>query len=164
MLVFCGEVLKVRGIKGEVFVKPSPDFEDLLFISGEKVTLKSQKYLSTLCVEYCREIEGNVVLKFQNVDSISEAYRLIGYAIYREGEPDREQSRSLLDFTVEDINGHQWGTVTQFSLESRNPLLEIDSEGDTIYIPFTDTIIVKIDKRRRIIVIDPPEGLMDLNK
>lgn len=164
MLVFFGEVLKVRGNKGEVLVKPSPDFEELPIESGEEVTVKSQKYLLKLSVEYCREIEGSLFLKFQGVDTISDAYRLVGYAIYREGEPGREETHSLLDFSVVDINGHRWGNVTQFSTDSLNPLLEIESDGETILVPFTDAIIIDIDKKRRIITIDPPDGLMDLNK
>jgi 16S rRNA processing protein RimM len=115
-------------------------------------------------VEYCREIEGIFLLKLKNIDSISDAYRLVGYSIFKEGEPERKESDSLLDFSVEDVHGRHWGTVEAFNPESKNPLLEIDSDGETIYIPFSDSIIVKLDKKKRIITIDPPDGLMDLNK
>ena len=163
-MVFFGEVVKVRGNKGEVVVKTPPDVEGLPFESGEEVTLKSRKYLSKMCVEYCREIEGIFLLKLKNIDSISDAYRLVGYSIFKEGEPERKESNSLLDFSVEDVQGRHWGLVEAFNLESQNPLLEIDSDGETICIPFSDSIIVKIDKKKRIITIDPPDGLMDLNK
>jgi len=163
-LVFFGEVAKVRGNKGEVVVKTTPDIDNLPFISGEEVTLKSQKYLSKMYVENCREIDGCVLLKLKNIDSISKAYRLIGYAIYKEGGPERKESKSLLDFSVEDIHGRQWGTVKTFNPDSKNPLLEIVGNDDTIYIPFSDTIIINIDKKKRIITIDPPDGLMDLNR
>lgn len=163
-MVFFGEVVKVRGNKGEVVVKTPPDVEELPFESGEEVTLKSQKYLSKMCVEYCREIDGNVLLKLKNIDSISDAYRLVGYSIFKEGEPERRESNSLLDFSVEDIHGRRWGKVEAFNPDSKNPLLEIDSDGDTIYIPFSENIVINIDKKNRIITIDPPDGLMDLNR
>ena len=117
-----------------------------------------------MCVEYCREIDGNVLLKLKNINSISDAYRLVGYSIFKEGEPERKESNSLLDFSVEDIHGRHWGKVEAFNPDSKNPLLEIDSDGDTIYIPFSEDIVIKIDKKNRIITIDPPDGLMDLNR
>lgn len=46
------------------------------------------------------------------------------------------------------------------------PLLVLDAEKGKaeIYIPFSRTICPEIDVRAKRIVIDPPDGLLDLNE
>ncbi len=51
----------------------------------------------------------------------------------------------------------------QFSL---NQVLEIEdaASGETVYVPWHDSLVVKIDRRAGTVVIDPPAGLRELNK
>jgi 16S rRNA processing protein RimM len=43
------------------------------------------------------------------------------------------------------------------------PQLTLDSPGGKeVLVPFVHPIVVEIDRRDRRIVLDPPEGLMDL--
>lgn len=37
-------------------------------------------------------------------------------------------------------------------------------EGREILIPFSETICPEVDRARKVIVIDPPDGLLDLNE
>jgi ribosomal 30S subunit maturation factor RimM len=38
----------------------------------------------------------------------------------------------------------------------------IDTSGNERLIPLADSIVVEIDPERKTIVVDPPEGLLDL--
>jgi ribosomal 30S subunit maturation factor RimM len=37
-------------------------------------------------------------------------------------------------------------------------------EGRELFVPFTEAICVEVDPEARVIVIDPPDGLLELNE
>ena len=72
----------------------------------------------------------------------------------------------MKDFMVKDMNGQLWGKVKNIEADNLNKLLEVQDEekNDLYYVPFTDTIVKEINKEKGLIVIDPPDGLKELNK
>jgi ribosomal 30S subunit maturation factor RimM len=44
------------------------------------------------------------------------------------------------------------------------PLLVVGAEPDEVLIPLAQTICPRVDVQARVIVIDPPEGLIELNE
>lgn len=141
----------------------------------ENVILKSEKYEKKCELDYLREINGAPVIKLKGIDSINEALKLVGYSVYaenseKENDPnipaEDSEDVELEGFLVKDLNGELWGKVISFDTDSLNKLLEIQDEDETdiYYVPFTETIIKKIDKKNRLIIIDPPDGLKSLNK
>lgn len=187
-MIFIGKILKVRGNRGEVVItSPKVGFYTLFGRENGKeiVILKSEKYEKKLEVEFLREIKGNPVLKLKGIDSINDALRVVGYSIYTEytdysnyaaGDEVKTGESAILEekcgisnlegYNVKDVNGNRWGHVIYFDTVSSNQLLEIqdDDKTDVYYVPFTDTIVKKIDKEARLIIIDPPDGLKSLNK
>ncbi len=63
-------------------------------------------------------------------------------------------------------DGRPVGLVRTVWETSGAPLLVLDpAEGkDEIYIPFSRSICLEIDVRAKRIVVDPPDGLLDLNE
>jgi 16S rRNA processing protein RimM len=45
-----------------------------------------------------------------------------------------------------------------------NDLLVVEREGREVFVPFTEPICIEIDLKGKKIVIDPPDGLLDLNE
>jgi 16S rRNA processing protein RimM len=78
------------------------------------------------------------------------------------------------EFLLEDLagclvvtkDGRGVGRVRTVWEPGGTPLLVLDpAEGkDEIYIPFTRTICPEIDVQAKRIVVDPPDGLLDLNE
>ena len=50
--------------------------------------------------------------------------------------------------------------VSDFQETGGTPLLQV---GTDLLIPFAKSICTKIDLENRQIIVDPPEGLLDLN-
>jgi 16S rRNA processing protein RimM len=107
----------------------------------------------------------HLVFKFHGVDTISDAERLAGaeVAIPFEqraalGEQEYYQS-DLVGCEVVDATGRSLGVVTDFEETGGTPLLRV---GDLL-IPFAKSICTSIDPANKRIVINPPEGLLDLN-
>lgn len=151
-----------------------------ILVNGETILLKSEKYQHQFKIEGLREIKGAYVLKIAGIDSINDALKLVGYSIYSpknemntftiDTDSDIESDTDypeLTDFIVKDTEGDVWGKVVRLETGSINILLEVEAENgsdEIYYVPFNDTIVTEIDHDNRIIIIDPPAGLKDLNK
>jgi 16S rRNA processing protein RimM len=164
-LIFFGKILKTKGNKGEVVVGVESGCEDIKLHHGQPVILKSEKYSKDRKVEYCKQVNHNVILKFHDINSIEQAYRIIGYAIFVAREKNiRVEDQPLIHFEVRDIHQKRWGTVRAIKQFGLNKILEISENDETIYVPYNTDIIREVRDIERVIVIDPPEGLRDLNK
>jgi 16S rRNA processing protein RimM len=163
-LIFLGKIIKVRGIRGELVLAPSPNFEKLIPQSGEVIDVHSKKYKRQMTVEYIKEVGGLTVLKLQDSHSINDAYKLIGYSIFSHSSEVIEDD-SIIQFKVKDKQGNVWGIVKNIEQAGISELLEVeDPGGDLIYVPFSEGIVKHIDTDAEEIIIDAPPGLKDLNK
>jgi len=66
--------------------------------------------------------------------------------------------------SVVTVSGDVLGSVEDILFIAENDLLIVGKEKRKIYIPFTESICISVDLEKREIVIDPPEGLLDLNE
>lgn len=166
-LYFLGRILKVRGNKGEVIIRTSPDITvEVSLKKGQPLILKSDKHQKTKILEYHRFINGNVIVKFEEIHSIEDAYRLVGYSLYSRKKPQTgTMVRSLLDYTVKTSSGELWGKVFREHLNQKNAYLEVKNPQDNLFfVPLVDEIILKLDDEKKLILIDPPEGLKNINQ
>jgi 16S rRNA processing protein RimM len=119
-------------------------------------------------VEEVWEHSGELVFKFKGVDSISDAEKLRGAEVQVprservELEPGEYFHSDLIGCEVHDrTSGRTIGKVTNFEEFGGPPLLEID--GGRLLIPFVKAICVDIRPDERVIRVDIPEGLEDIN-
>lgn len=146
-------------------VDPSPVGDVSILKKGEFVLLKSTKYQKSYRVEYFKEISGANVAKFTNVNTINEALKLVGYTILSSLDAEEKVKKpELTGFTVTDTHGSRWGEIVAVEITSLNKVLKIRDGDDELYVPFDETIVKDIRKKDRVVVIDPPEGLKELNK
>ncbi len=61
-------------------------------------------------------------------------------------------------------SGEDVGTVTDVLLISENNLLAVTGDKEDILIPFVRSICIEVNLKQKKIIIDPPEGLLDLNE
>ena len=67
-------------------------------------------------------------------------------------------------FTVITKDGVEVGVVKDNISVDKNDLLTVMKDDREVLIPFTRSICVAVDDQKRQIIIDPPEGLLDLNE
>ncbi len=109
----------------------------------------------------------HLIFKFQGVDTISDAEKLAGAEVaipFEERaqlEDDGEVYQSdLVGCEVFDATGRSLGVVTDFEETGGTPLLQV---GSDLLIPFAKSICTKIDLEHKQIVVNLPDGLLDLN-
>lgn len=125
---------------------------------------------ATLEVERVWKHGERLVFKFHGIDSIGEAEKLAGadICIPREDRPELPDGEyyqtDLIGCTVVERGGGVLGTVAGWQEYGGAPLLELNSEGKELLIPFAKSICIEIDPVGKRIVVELPEGLKDLNK
>ncbi len=107
----------------------------------------------------------HLIFKFQGVDTISDAEKLAGAEVsipfeQRAMLPEDEVYQSdLIGCEVFDPSGRSLGVVTDFEETGGAPLRHL---GDLL-IPFARSICTLVDISNKKIVVNPPDGLLDLN-
>ncbi|PWT81185.1 MAG: 16S rRNA processing protein RimM, partial [Acidobacteria bacterium] len=110
-----------------------------------------------------------VVFKFAGVEDPDAAQRYVGSDF---GVPESERVRlpkgqfydwELEGCSVSTVTGEQIGSVREIMRTGAVDTLVIeDSDQHDYLVPLTDAIVTRVDVSKKTILIDPPEGLLDL--
>ena len=169
-----GHVVKPHGVKGEVLVQPLTDDPAGTFAEGVELRPGDAERgepdpdLPALRVAGARPVPKGLLVTFGGVDDRDAADILRGRDLLRpfeevagldEGEVFYHQLPGMEVLTAD---GRRVGEVQEvFELEPAD-LLAVRGDGGLLYVPFLASLVVELDVEGRRIVIDPPEGLLDL--
>jgi len=167
-LVVIARAVRPRGLKGEIVAELLTDFpdrfedvEELVLVSptGERTTKRLEDYWFQ---------NDRVVLKLADYDDVETAKELVGFE-FAVPESDRVPlpADHYYDWELEGctvkVGAESIGTVKSVLKTGGTEILVVTGEsGKERLIPFADSIVVEVDAARRTIVVDPPEGLLDL--
>ena len=69
----------------------------------------------------------------------------------------------VIGFDIEDQNRGNIGTIADIVESNTNPIFKIDHpNGEEVLLPVADEFIVNVDKENQKIIVNCPEGLIDL--
>lgn len=169
-----GLLAKAHGTKGEMFVHPLTDHPEGTYAPGVVLSLGRKEGvgpdpdLPPLRIRTVRPFRDGFLVTFHGLDDRTRAELLRGTYAYRDaadlmpladGELFHHQ---LIGMEVFLEGGERLGEVTHlFELQPAD-LLEVRGPDKEYMIPFLEQIVREIDAEARRIVIDPPEGLLDL--
>ena len=161
-------VVRAHGLRGEVAADMLTDFPER-FDDVAEVTLRRGDEERAAEVEGHRFHKGRVLLKFAGVDSMTDAERLRGFDVVVPEEELHELPEDfyydfdLVGCAVVTTSGEAVGTVDSVLRTGAAELLSVRrAGGGEVLIPFVDEICPEVDVEARRIVVDPPEGLLDL--
>jgi 16S rRNA processing protein RimM len=169
-----GHIAKAHGTRGELFIAPLTDSPDAVFARGQELLLGDDDGVladdaPSLVVETVRPFKRGYLVAFEGVqgregaESLARRYLLLPAAALPEPEEGEVFYHELLGMRVETVAGEFAGTVREvFETEPHHLLEVVDGDGHRRLIPFAARIVQSIDRPGRRLVIDPPEGLLDL--
>lgn len=169
-LVLVGSVGRTHGLRGELVINPHTDFPDERFAPGAALLVKRGASLETLTVATMRVHQGRPLVTFTGVASIEAAEKLGRPDLWiraadRDEAPEGEfYHDELIGCRVETMSGQAVGVVTRIDETGGVPLLVIGDGADELLVPLAEAICRVIDPAARRIVIDPPDGLLDVNR
>ena len=166
--VYIGIVSKKIGFKGKISVKinfGSPnDYLNLDFLYIELDKKLTPFKISSLNSKKNIFLE----LKLDQINCEDKTIRLLKKNVYvkKENIPlqnvDKLNLTEYLNFEVTDSNHENIGFINDIYNNKLQNLIEIKNKEKKILIPFVKNYIVKIDKKNKILILDLPEGMLDL--
>lgn len=139
-----------------------------LFFS--RVYLRQKGDLEEFQVESLRPYKKSYILKLKGINTVAEAREVVGQDILlpeEELDPlekDYYYLFQIIGCSVFSKSGKTIGKVIDFVSVPQNDLLVVKKGKQEIYIPFTVDICIQVKMNEREIVVDPPEGLLELNE
>jgi 16S rRNA processing protein RimM len=167
-LVAIAKVLKTRGLRGETVAELLTDFperfENLVQVTGvaptgEHLDLKIEKFWFQ---------KGRVILKFAGYDTVETAEALRNYEVcVPESEAVELDEGEFFDWELHDcrvkvLDGETIGTVREVMRTGGTEILVVKGADKEYLIPFSESICVEVDIENKLIMVDPPDGLLEL--
>lgn len=167
--VVIARIVKARGIRGEVACDLATDFpERFQQIEDTTVVMPGGLRLG-LKLENHWFHKDRVILKFASYDTMNDAERLVGGVLVisdsdtLELEEDEFYEYDIIGLEAVTVEGNKIGQVMDLLHTGSSDLLVIEGENKReILIPFVDDICKEVDLEAKRIIIDPPDGLLDL--
>jgi 16S rRNA processing protein RimM len=168
-MVVVGRIARAQGNRGQVIVDPMTDFPEERFRRGSMVQIRRGDAVESLTIEDVRFHRGRPVIDFAGVDSMDAAEALAGTELRITIEalqplpPGAFYHHDLVGCTVQTKDGERIGEVASVEGEATGSRLVVKKGGAEILIPMVDGICASVDIAGRTIVVEPPDGLLDLN-
>lgn len=160
--VAIAEVVRPRGVRGEVVAEPLSSFPER-YAALRSVLVRDR----AVAVEKLWWHDGRLVLKFAGIDSVDQAETLRGALVeVPETErwplpPGRYYESDLIGCQVF-AGGREVGKVVAVEDPGGPSLLLVRWPGGEARIPLVPEICRQVDVAARRIEIEPPEGLLEL--
>jgi 16S rRNA processing protein RimM len=188
VLLVVGQIGKPHGIRGEVSVVVRTDEPEERFVAGAVFTTKvpRDRRVSTgpagaapgvryevpaqMLLESIRWHQGRGIAQFEGVHDRNVADALRGVFLQVDSgtltapdDPDEFHDHELVGLRVESVGGAVLGTVANIDHAPSSDLIVLDkTDGGTALIPFVSQMVPTVDVPGGRIVVDLPEGLLDL--
>jgi 16S rRNA processing protein RimM len=168
-----GHLTKAHGTRGELLVRVLTDAPEEVFGPGRRLILGDERgEVGTVpeegTVEESRSYRKGWLLKLSGVSDRAGAESLAGRYVLvpreERGEPGEGEYyyHQLLGLRVETVTGEDVGRVREVYETEPHHMLEVKGGGGMHLVPFRRQVVRVVDLAEGRLVIDPPEGLLDL--
>lgn len=167
-LVVVGRLARPHGLRGELSVEVLSDFPER-FVPGLVLhaTDAAGGPRGTLVVSTVRGAGDRLLIGFDGVATRTEAEALRGLdvGVPRGSEVPRPEG-FVYHFDLQGCravhrDGRELGVVTDLVEVGGRSLLEVRTPAGEREVPFVEPIVVSVDVDARVVVLDPPAGLLD---
>jgi 16S rRNA processing protein RimM len=169
-----GRVSKPHGVNGELTVEVRTDDPDVRFAPGATLLGKPAPGAEAreYTIESVREHSGRLLVRLAGIGDRDAADALRGTLFVVDSaqlppidDPDEFYDHQLEGLRVRTADGREVGNVAEVLHTPGGELLAVrrgDSSGEVL-VPFVSAIVTSVSLADKVIEIDPPEGLLDMN-
>lgn len=171
-IIAIGFLLKPHGIKGEITMGVDRDIDItplrciVLNIDGI--------YVPFFIESYRPRSSESILITISGIDSEMKAVELCGKDVFalkddlkaeatENKDSDGFYLSEFIGYKIQDKNGLHLGIIEDFDDSTENLLLIVKSQESSFYVPIADEFIVDINQDKQILIMDLPDGLINLN-
>ena len=164
MQLVVGRIGRAHGVLGEATVQVQTDDPDVRFKVGAKLSLDNGKDLTIRSARWHNQI---LLLAFDGIIDRNQIEELRDQMISAEVDitslsPGEYHYQQLLGCQVFLQSDELIGEVDEIVKLPGQDLLSVAKNGKKVLIPMVKKIIISIDVLTKKIVVNPPEGLLDV--
>jgi len=169
-LVVIARAVRTRGLKGEIVAELLTDFPERFESVKRLIAVSPDGDHRAVELEDHWFQKDRVILKFEGIDTIESATELIDHNLaVPEAEAVLLPESHYYDWELEGCNvrtttEQALGRVKSVMRTGGVELLVVANKDETrdYLLPLADSIVLEINPEEKYIVVDPPEGLLDL--
>ncbi|MBK0371122.1 ribosome maturation factor RimM [Flavobacterium agrisoli] len=165
---YLGKIAKKFSFKGEVLIYLDTD-EPELYENLESVFVEYDKHLVPFFIENASLHKNDFLrVRFEDVATEEAAENLLGCAIYLplsqlpKLSGNKFYFHEVIDFEIEDQRLGVFGKIVGINDTTAQPLFEVLNGEVELLIPMIDHFLIKIDRENKKVIMNLPEGLIDL--
>ena len=165
---YLGKIAKKFSFKGEVLIYLDTD-EPELYENMESVFVEYNKNLVPFFIENSSFHKNDFLrVKFEDVDNEAEADAILNHEVYLpvsmlpKLEGNKFYFHEVIGFEIEDKRLGIFGKIVSINDSSAQPLFEVINGNVEILVPMIDQFLVKIDRENKKVIMDLPEGLVEM--
>ncbi|MGV1011555.1 MAG: ribosome maturation factor RimM [Flavobacterium sp.] len=165
---YLGKIAKKFSFKGEVLIYLDTD-EPELYENMESVFVEFNKNLVPFFIENSSLHKNDFLrVKFEDVDDEAEADSILNCDVYLpismlpKLEGNKFYFHEVIGFEIEDQRLGIFGKIVSINDTSAQPLFEVINGNVEILVPMIDQFLVKIDRENKKVIMDLPEGLVEM--
>lgn len=165
---YLGKIAKKFSFKGEVLVYLDTD-EPELYENMESVFVELNKNLVPFFIENSSLHKNDFLrVKFEDVATEEDADAIMGCELYLplsflpKLEGNQFYYHEVIGFEIEDQRLGVFGKIVSINDSTAQPLFEVLNGNVEMLIPMIDHFLVKIDRENKKVIMNLPEGLVEM--
>ena len=165
---YLGKIAKKFSFKGEVLIYLDTD-EPELYENMESVLVEFNKNLVPFFIENSSLHKNDFLrVQFEDVDTEEEADSILNCEVYLplnmlpKLSGNKFYFHEVIGFEIEDKRLGVFGKIVSINDSSAQPLFEVINGNVEILVPMIDQFLVKIDRENKKVIMDLPEGLVEM--
>ena len=169
-LLLVGRVARAHGNRGQVIVNPDTDFAEDRFRVGQVLLVGPADRPAARRITASRFHQGRPVIALEGVETMNDAEALAGAELWMPASAipplpaGTFYRHDLVGCEVRDVRDVVVGRVTDVQGPIDRSHLVVEGRSGEVLIPLVDHICVRVDPAARVIVVNPPEGLLEANR
>jgi 16S rRNA processing protein RimM len=169
-LLLVGRVARAHGNRGQVIVNLETDFPEERFAAGRVLLVGAGSDFQPRRIHDVRFHQGRPILTLDGVETMNDAEALAGAELRVEAATlaplpaGTFYHHDLVGCQVSETQGRVLGRVTAVEGPMERSCLVVEGRRGEILIPLAADICVHVDPGAQQIVVNPPEGLIELNE
>lgn len=170
MQVTVGRIGRPHGVRGDVVVGVRTDEPELRFAKGSRLDTDPAAS-GPLTVAGTKWHSGELLVRFEGISDRDAAAGLRGTwllvdsaSLAPSDDPDEFRDADLRGLAVRTVDGTDVGVVDDVLHSGQDTLIVKAADGREVMIPFVKAIVPEVDVPSGYLVIDPPEGLLNIEE